>query len=42
MNYAINLLQQPCKVVVMYPQGQIASFSAEVLPFQKGVNEIVR
>jgi hypothetical protein len=41
LNYAVNVLQHPSNVVVMYPQGRIASFSAGVLPFQKGVNEIV-
>lgn len=42
LNYAVTKLTQPGNLVVMYPQGRIASFSAGVLPFQKGVDYIIK
>ncbi len=42
LNYAANLLQQPGHLVVMYPQGEIGSLSAGVLPFKNGVAQIIK
>lgn len=41
LDYAVSKLTSPGNLVVMYPQGQIASNSAGVLPFQKGFNRVV-
>lgn len=41
LNYAARLLQQPGHLVVMYPQGEMASLSAGVLPFKKGVAQVI-
>ena len=42
LDYAVNKLVNPGNLVVMYPQGEIASFSAGVLSFQKGFNRVVQ
>lgn len=41
LNYAARLLQQPGHLVVMYPQGEMASLSAGVLPFKNGVSQLI-
>jgi 1-acyl-sn-glycerol-3-phosphate acyltransferase len=42
LNYSAHLLQQPGHLVVMYPQGEIASLSAGVLPFKNGVVQVIK
>lgn len=42
IDYAAEKLKQSGNLVVMYPQGRIASFSAGVLQFQKGVEKVVK
>ena len=42
IDYAAEKLKQPGNLVVMYPQGKIASFSAGVLQFQKGLEKVVK
>jgi 1-acyl-sn-glycerol-3-phosphate acyltransferase len=42
LNYAIQKLKEPANLVVMYPQGKIAPFSAGILPFQTGVQHIIK
>lgn len=42
LNYAARLLKQPGHLVVMYPQGEMASLSAGVLPFKNGIARVIR
>ncbi|ASB49846.1 lysophospholipid acyltransferase family protein [Alkalitalea saponilacus] len=42
LNYAVELLQEPGNLVLLYPQGRIASFSAGVLPFEPGIEYIAK
>jgi len=41
LDYASSLLKENGNLVVMYPQGEIASFSAGVLPFKSGLSKII-
>ncbi len=42
LNYTARLLQESGHLVVMYPQGEIASLSAGVLPFKNGVAQVIK
>ncbi|MDG5799941.1 lysophospholipid acyltransferase family protein [Marinilabiliaceae bacterium ANBcel2] len=42
LNYTVEKLKEPGNIVLMYPQGKIASFSAGVLPFQPGVEHVIK
>ncbi len=42
IDYAADKLKQPGNLVVMYPQGRIASSAAGVLQFQKGLEKVVK
>ncbi|TCO09853.1 lysophospholipid acyltransferase family protein [Natronoflexus pectinivorans] len=42
LNYAAEKLREQGNLVVMYPQGKIASFSAGVLPFQPGIEYVLK